>query len=121
MKFDDDEVKDKKIKKMLFMLFNINIGLLEKQSNTVKKSVIFNKMVDAFYYQGIYGGNINVINEIERDDEEDEFGFTNIISQNKHYVLNISDTKTLKNGYRYIKELILQNHNHAMNTAYETL
>ena len=118
MKFDDDEVKDKKIKKMLF---NINIGLLEKQSNTVKKSVIFNKMVDAFYYQGIYGGNINVINEIERDDEEDEFGFTNIISQNKHYVLNISDTKTLKNGYRYIKELILQNHNHAMNTAYETL
>ena len=34
MKFDDDEVKDKKIKKMLF---NINIGLLEKQSNTVKK------------------------------------------------------------------------------------
>ena len=118
MKFDDDEVKDKKIKKMLF---NINIGLLEKQSNTVKKSFVFNKMVDAFYYQELYGGTINVINEIERDDEEDELGFTNIISQNKHYVLNISDTKTLKNGYRYIKELILQNHNHAMNTAYETL
>ena len=118
MKFDDDEVKDKKIKKMLF---NTNIGLLEKQSNTVKKSVIFNKMVDAFYYQEMYGGNINVINEIERDDEEDEHGFTNIISQNKHYVLNISDTKTLKNGYRYIKEMILQNHNYAMNTAYETL
>ena len=69
MKCDYDEVKDKKIKKTLF---NINIGLLEKQSNTVKKSVIFNKMVDAFYYQELYGGNINVINEIERDDEEDE-------------------------------------------------
>ena len=103
------------------MLFNINIGLLEKQSNTVKRSFVFNKMVDAFYYQELYGGNINVISEIERDDEEDEFGFTNIVSQNKHYVSNISDTKTLKNGYRYIKELILQNHNYAMNNAYETL
>ena len=103
------------------MLFNINIGLLEKQSNTVKRSFVFNEMVDALYYQELYGGNINVISEIERDDAEDEFGFTNIISQNKHYVLNISDTKTLKNGYRYIKELILQNHSYAMNNAYETL
>ena len=31
---------------------------------------------------------------------------------NKHYALSISDTKTLKNGYRFIKEAILQNHNH---------
>ena len=34
--------------------------------------------------------------------------------------LNISDTKTLMNGYRFIKELILQ-HNFDMNEAYETL
>ena len=47
MKFDDDEVKNKKIKKMIF---NIIIGLLEKQSNTIRKSFVFNKMVDAFYY-----------------------------------------------------------------------
>ena len=117
MKFDDDEVKKKKIKKMIF---NINIGLLEKQRNTVRKSFVFNKMVDAFYYQEIYGGTINVINQLERD-EEDELGFRDIISQEKHYVLNISDTKALMNGYRYIKELVLQNHNYAMNTAYETL
>ena len=117
MKFDDDEIKNKKIKKMIF---NINIGLLEKQSNTVKKSFVFNKMVDAFYYQEIYGGTINVISQFERD-EEDELGFRDIISQEKHYVLNISDTKALMNGYRYIKELVLQNHNYAMNTAYETL
>ena len=117
MKFDDDEVKNKKIKKMIF---NINIGLLEKQSNTVRKSFVFNKMVDAFYYQEIYGGTINVISQFERD-EEDELGCRDIISQEKHYVLNISDTKALMNGYRYIKEVVLQNHNYAMNTAYETL
>ena len=118
MRFDDDEVKNKKSKKIIF---NINIGLLEKQSNTVRKSLVFNNMVDAFYYQEIYGGTINVINQFERDDEENKYGFNNIISQEKHYVLNISDTKALMNGYKYIKELVLQNHNYAMNTAYETL
>ena len=118
IKFDDDEVKDKKIKKMIFC---INIGLLEKQSNTVRKSFVFNKMVDAFYYQEIYGGDIHLINQLQEEDEEDELGFRDIISEEKHYVLNISDTKTLMNGYRYIKELVLQNHNYAMNSAYETL
>lgn len=78
MKFDDDQVKNTKIKKMIFC---INIGLLEKQSNTVRKSFVFNKMVDAFYYQEIYGGTINVIHQFERDYEENEFGFNNIISQ----------------------------------------
>ena len=39
----------------------------------------------------------------------------------KHYVLNISDTKTLLNGYRFIKELILQHHNFDMNETYTKL
>ena len=30
-----------------------NIGLLEKQTNTAKKSVVFSKLVDAFYYQNM--------------------------------------------------------------------
>ena len=77
-------------------------------------------MVDAFYFQELYGGTISVINQFEMDYEEDKCGFNNI-SQENYYVLNISDTKTLMNGYRYIKELVLQNHNYAMNTAYETL
>ena len=118
MNFDDDQVKNTKIKKMIFC---INIGLLEKQSNTVRKSFVFNKMVDAFYYQEIYGGTINVIHQFERDYEENEFGFNSIISQEKYYVLNMSDTKSLMNGYRYITELVLQNHNYAMNSAYEKL
>ena len=47
--------------------------------------------------------------------------FLEKIDECNHYVLNISDTKTLSNGYKFIKELILQHHNFDMNEAYETL
>ena len=139
LKLDEDEEKDKLKKKMIAC---INIGLLEKQTNTAKKSIVFSKMIDAFYYQEKYGGDISIITEtkwdgevyddddclIERDDkgniiekEVEEKECAKIVDERKHYVLNISDTKTLMNGYRFIKELILQHHNHDMNEAYETL
>ena len=125
------------------MIACINIGLLEKQTNTAKKSVVFSKMVDAFYYQEKYGGDISIITETKwdgevNDNDDDcllEFDDKGnviepminekdnpaIVDECKHYVLNISDTKTLMNGYRFIKELILQHHNFDMNEAYETL
>jgi len=113
LKLDEGEEKDKSKKKLIVC---INVGLLEKQSNTAKKSIVFSKMVDAFYYQEKYGGDINIVSEFaENVSEEDE------VDEIKHYVLNISDTKILKNGYRFIKELILQSHNFDMNTVYETL
>jgi hypothetical protein len=81
-----------------------------------KKSIVFSKMVDAFYYQEKYGGDINIVSEFaENVSEEDE------VDETKYYVLHISDTKILKNGYRFIRELILQSHNFDMNTVYETL
>ena len=98
-------------------------------------------MVDAFY-QEKYGGDISIITETkwdgEMNDNDDdcllefddkgnviepminEKDIPVIVDECKHYVLNISDTKTLINGYRFIKELILQ-HNFDMNEAYETL
>ena len=131
------------------MIACINIGLLEKQTNKAKKSIVFSKMVDAFYYQEKYGGDINIITETqwdryfnyddddddmltERDeqgndieiiynDNDSDFEFPQKIEECKHYVLSISDTKTLMNGYKYVKELILQHHNFDMNEAYETL
>ena len=104
------------------MIACINIGLLEKQTNTAKKSIVFSKMVDAFYYQETYGGDINIITEttydryfndgydddddddmlIERDEMgndieniEDDNGndIPEKIDECKHYVLNISDKK----------------------------
>ena len=103
------------------MIACINIGLLEKQTNKVKKSIVFSKMVDAFYYQEKYGGDISIITEttydryfndgyddddddmlIERDEMgndieniEDDNGndIPEKIDECKHYVLNISDKK----------------------------
>ena len=49
---------------------------------------------------------------IQRDAEIDE---------TKYYVLNVSDERCLSNGFRYIKELLLQDHNYRVYEAYETL
>ena len=124
LKLDEDDEKDKQKKKMIAC---INIGLLEKQTNKAKKSIVFSKMVDAFYYQEIYGGDINIITETQWDkyfdDDDDDCllemddkgnvieNFFNDngndipekIEESKHYVLSISDTKTLMNGYRFVK------------------
>jgi hypothetical protein len=132
LKLDEYEEKDKMKKKMIAC---INIGLLEKQTNTAKKSIVFSKMVDALYYQEKYGGDINIITDCaydgnklienvvinEEGEEVIQYQFPKLVREEKHYVLNISDTKTLSNGYRFIKELILQHHNFDMNEAYETL
>ena len=52
----------------------------------------------------------------KKKEEEDKttFGET-------YYVLNTTDRKTLVNGFRYIKELLLQYHNYAMYEAYTKL
>ena len=41
--------------------------------------------------------------------------------ETKYYVLNISDERCLSNGFRYIKELLLQDHNYRVYEAYETM
>ena len=44
-----------------------------------------------------------------------------IEDEQKYYILNVSDCATLKNGFRYIKELLLQHHNFKMYRDYQTL
>ena len=123
----DDEDDDKQIKKKIA---NINFGMLEKSNNTAQRSVIFNSLKEACHYQRKHGGRIYALEEEtcirkmvdlneETDDEEEEedkttFGET-------YYVLNTTDRKTLVNGFRYIKELLLQYHNFAMYEAYNKL
>lgn len=63
---DKDKNKDKLKKKIIV---SINIGLLEKQINIAKKSVVFLKMVDIFYYQEKYGDDISIIIEIKWNNE----------------------------------------------------
>ena len=123
----DDEEDDKQIKKKIA---NINFGMLEKSNNTAQRSVIFNSLKEACHYQRKHGGRIYALEEEtcirkmvdldeETDEEEEEedkttFGET-------YYVLNTTDRKTLVNGFRYIKELLLQYHNYAMYEAYTKL
>jgi hypothetical protein len=129
---DKDKNKDKLKKKIIV---SINIGLLEKQINIAKKSVVFLKMVDIFYYQEKYGDDISIIIEIKWNDEVydnncllemdnkgniiekeiEEKKIVTIMDKYKHYVLNIFGTNMLINGYK----LILYYYNHEINKAYE--
>ena len=42
-------------------------------------------------------------------------------SEKKYYCLTVTDKATLRNGYIYIKELLLQHHNFKMHTDYTKL
>ena len=44
-----------------------------------------------------------------------------IEDEKKYYILNVSDRTNLNNGFRYIKELLLQHHNFKMYNDYNTL
>ena len=64
---------------------------------------------DGFYQRFVA---IDGVVHIQRDAEKDE---------TKYYVLNVSDERCLSNGFRYIKELLLQDHTYRVYEAYETL
>ena len=113
----DDEEDDKQIKKKIA---NINFGMLEKSNNTAQRSDIFNSLREACHYQKEHGGRIYALHEEiqERNEEEDE---ERIHNGDTYYILNTTDRQTLVNGYRYIKEMLLQYHNYAMYEAYTKL
>ena len=113
----DDEDDDKQIKKKIA---NINFGMLEKSNNTAQRSDIFNSLREACHYQKEHGGRIYALHEDihERDEETEE---ERRHKGDTYYILNTTDRQTLVNGYRYIKEMLLQYHNFAMYEAYTKL
>ena len=79
-------------------------------------------MREACYYQSLYGGKVYSISHREIQISKDEDGTNECReSDDKYYILNICDEATLTNGFRYIKELLLQHHNFTMFMTYETL
>ena len=115
----DDKTEDKMAKKTIA---NINIGLLEKSNNKRQNSKIFNSLREACYYQSLYGGKVYSISHKEIQISKDEDGTNECReSDDKYYILSICDEATLTNGFRYIKELLLQHHNFTMFMTYETL
>ena len=105
--------EDAKIKKLIA---NVNFGLLEKCTNKSSKSFAFDGLREALYYQQQVGGKNNKIigYDLESDKELDR----------KYYCLTVTDRvalRILRNGYTYIKELLLQYHNHKMQEDYNKL
>ena len=134
-KISDTPYEDTFIKKHIV---NVNIGLLEKSEHKAVESFLYTTLDEAEYYRSLYGGTIHTLQQIIMEDKlvEDnnnplDAGTSNTHSTNlkteirqegqTYYVLNIKQQTTLINGFRYIKELILQHHNYKMFQDAKTL
>lgn len=117
--------EDIKIKKLIA---NVNFGMLEKSKNTAVKSFVYDTLGEAKKYQQQHGGEINIITKYNSEayEEEDDVGdmctnFRHTQVGKEYYVLNVKDTAFLKDGFRYIKELLLQTFHYKLNNDYNTL
>jgi hypothetical protein len=110
-KISDDIEEDKMIKKLIGV---VNYGLLEKGGSTSYKSFPFKHLEEALENQAEHGGRLHKISQFEEIE-----GYAK--ETQKCYVLNLKDKAELKNGFRWIKELILHMHNFSMYNAYHKL
>jgi len=133
-KISNDSTQDTYIKKLIA---NVNIGLLEKSFNRKSVGDIFQDLAECKFYQAQYGGVIHSIQQIEHvktiheaspdglDDGVEPCGDVVDIKfatqGDPYHVLVIKNERQLKNGFRYIKELLLQSHNFKLMQAYDAL
>lgn len=108
------------------LIANVNFGLLEKGCATDQKSFLFKSLSEAIDYQVSYGGKLHKVSDAEIEDKiienEDELQHTsNQINTDNYYILNIKDQAQLKNGFRYVKELLLQLHILEMYKSYSKM
>ena len=92
----------------------MNYGLLEKGGSTSYKSFPFKHLEEALENQAEHGGRLHKISQYEVIEGYEK-------ETQKCYILNLKDKAELKNGFRWIKELILQMHNLNMYNAYHKL
>ena len=115
----EDNEEDKCIKKLVA---NVNYGLLEKGGATDQKSTVFKNLKEALNYQAEYGGKIHELTHFTTEQiTVDEEQYTAEEEQASYYILNLKDTSRLRNGFRYVKELLLQYHNFRMYQDYSKL
>ena len=125
-----DENQDVHIKKLIA---NVNIGLLEKCFNRKSRGYLFEDLAECQYYQAKMGGAIHMLSMIEDIEELIDLGLDDGLDsrpiasfQVKEcgkplYVLVMKAECQLKNGFRYIKELLLQSHNFKLMQAFDKL
>ena len=123
-KISEDEQQDAYIKKLIA---NVNIGLLEKGYNRKSVGYLFHDYEECKYYQAQYGGAIHSIQKIEDVSEifersplglDDDIETTGPVISYKfvhqgspYFILVLKAEKQLRNGFRYVKELLMQGHN----------
>ena len=102
--------------------------MLEKSNNTAQRSYIFNSLREAIHYQRQSGGRIyaiqeeTIIDEIDEDDDEENVNLQSTKKEGETcYILNVTDKTKLMNGFRFVKEMLLQYHNFSMYEAYNKL
>ena len=112
------------------LIANVNIGLLEKGMNRRSAGYLFKDLAECNYFQAQHGGVVHRIQEIEDHCvvyDKSPLGLDDGIDNIKPseswsfeqvgepcYVLVMKAEKQLRNGFRYIKELLLQGHNHKL-------
>ena len=122
----DDAEEDMLIKKRIA---NCNYGMMEKGVNRNQSSYIFDSYSEAKFYQIQYGGVINYIRQYEdvpiyrtsSDGEPMIVGKEFKETDKVIYILNLSATACLNNGFRYIKELLVQIHNNYLQECLQLL
>ena len=131
-KISEDLEEDQILKKTIA---NCSYGMLEKQVNKKVKSKIFDTYEDAKFFQLKYGGDITFIKQYEQttsyrevsaldrdvDDAESSWQLEMVPTGKCLFILNLSAECSLSNGFRYIKELLLQHHNFYMNKCWRLL
>ena len=119
------------------LMANVNIGLLEKGYNEKSVGYLFHDYEECKYYQAQYGGVIHSIQKIEDVSEifersplglDDDIETTGPVISYKfvhrgspYFILVLKAEKQLRNGFRYVKELLMQGHNFKLMQAYDAL
>ena len=96
---------------------------METGGSTDQKSIVFRNLKEAVNYQTDCGGKNHKLTHIEEEvemghDKEHSWTSSFETEQEAYYILNLKDKAQLKNGYRWIKEILLQYHNFSMWEAY---
>ena len=73
------------------------------------------------FYRYYDGDSDDEFSDSDDEEEKEEAPNEDTKNKGKYYVLNVEDRAVLKNGYRYIKELLLQYHNYRIYKDYNTL
>ena len=122
-KLSDNREEDQLLKKTVV---NVSFGVMEKQTNKAQKSKLFDSFEEAKFYAEKFGGTINFINQyeehktdtgiysIDRDVDDDHQAMHNlkqVATGNTLYIMSIKAEASMSNGFRLIKELLMQHHN----------